>query len=247
MIFMDAAVLCGGFAKRLWPLTKDRPKPLLPVSGKPILEYILERVEKLDCIDKIYISVNKRFEGQFKDFIRHRKTNRITELVVEPAGQEEEKLGSIGALKFLMENKKIDKDLIVIAGDNLFNFDLTEAAGFFRKIRKPVVVLYDCKSKEKVKRKFGVAVLDGSSRVTGFQEKPESPKSALISTGIYIFPKDVLKLMFEYLEERNNPDAPGFFIQWLHRKIPVYGFIMKGNWFDIGSLEDYKAANKFIF
>lgn len=242
---MEAIVLCGGFAKRLWPLTKNIAKPLLPINGKPILEYVLKHLERLKCIEKIHISVNKKFEKQFERFLEKRGCKKLVEIITEPSRKEEEKLGSIGALRFLMEKKSIGEEVIIVAGDNLFDSELDEAVEFFHKVKRPVIVLYDYKDKKRVRKRFGVAVLDEKSRIIAFEEKPDSPKSTLISTGLYLLPKNVLKFVLEYLKGENNPDAPGFFFQWLHKKMEIYGFVLKGNWFDIGSPEDYKRADKF--
>lgn len=242
---MQAVVLAGGFAKRLWPLTLDKPKPLLSVAGKPIIEYILEKLDGIEEIDKVYISVNKKFEPYFKEWLQNADFAKPLEIVTEPTTTEEEKLGAVGALGFLLRKKDITDDLVVVAGDNLFDFDMKKfiqghESGF------PVVAVYDMEKKEKISKKYGVVVLDEKNIIKEFQEKPAQPASTLVSTGCYFFPKRAVEMIYEYLSSGNNADAPGFFISWLAKQMAVQGFVFNGNskWFDIGNLESYKEANK---
>jgi len=244
-IKMKAIVLAGGFARRLWPLTKDKPKPLLCVAGKPIIEYTLEQLGKVEEIDKIFISVNRKFEPCFREWSLGIHTGKDMEIVAEPTTCEEEKLGAIGALAFIMRERGIDDDLIVVAGDNIFSFDITK----FLECSQggcPVVALYDMQDKEMVKGKYGVVVLDGNNAIKELQEKPQEPVSAIVSTCCYFFPRNAVRMINDYLKEGNSPDAPGFFISWLAKQMTVQGFVFDGEckWFDIGSHESYAEANK---
>jgi glucose-1-phosphate thymidylyltransferase len=244
-MIMQAVVLAGGFAKRLWPLTRDMPKPLLSIAGKPIIEHILEKLGDVEEIDKIYISVNEKFEPHFKEWLLGADFPKQLEIVTEPTKREEEKLGAVGALGFLIREKGISDDLLVIAGDNLFDFDMRKfieghESGF------PKVAVYDMEEPEKIKKKYGVVVLDEKSVIKEFQEKPENPPSTLVSTGCYFFPRSAVEMIYEYLKGKNNADAPGFFISWLSKQVAVQGFVFDGDsrWFDIGSIESYKEADK---
>lgn len=239
---MKCVLLCGGFAKRMVSIAQDRPKALLPVAGKPIIQHILEKIEPLD-LERIFILTNKKFELQFRKFLSRYKLSKEVVLVVEPTLSEGEKLGSIGALRFLIEHEKVNDDLFSISGDNLFEFSLERFMNFYKARRETVVGLYDVKRKEEAK-KLGIVEIDEKGRVIGFEEKPEKPKSTLASTGIYIYPKDVLPLILEYLAQGNNPDAPGYFLTWLYKRQHVYGFVFKEQWFDIGSPETYREAER---
>ena len=241
---MKAVILAGGFAKRMWPLTENQAKALLPVAGKPIINYILDKLEETEDIRDIFISTNKKFEKDFREWVSGTKTEKSINLVIENHMSEDKKMGAIGGLKFLKDTQKIDDDLLVIAGDNLFEFDLKNFVGYCDGCRDPVVAFYDIGDIEKVRNKFGVAILDANNNVQDFQEKPSDPKSSLISTCIYLIPKEDLNLIDEYLEDNNNPDAPGFFIQWLNNRKSIRGFVFSEKWFDIGSFELYDAANR---
>jgi len=241
---MKAIVLAGGFAKRLWPLTLDKAKPLLEVGGKPIINYIIEKLEGMDEIDKIFISTNAKFELGFKQWLKKYEFKKI-KIVVEETRSEEEKLGAIAGINFVLEREKIDDDCIIIAGDNLFGFILDDFLGFYKEKKSPVVAFFDVKDFEKAKL-YGIAELDENNKIKGFLEKPEKPPSTLASTCCYIFPKDTVRLFPEYLKEGGSKDAPGFFLQWLIRKEEIFAYVFSNYWFDIGSFESLEEARKFM-
>jgi glucose-1-phosphate thymidylyltransferase len=240
---MHAVILAGGFAKRMWPLTREVPKPLLQVAGRPVIEYILEKLAGIDSVERIFITVNSRFAPLFDEWLANSGFAARASIVTEPAKAEEHKLGAIGALGHLLRNENISGDLMVIAGDNLFDFDV----GKFIETAEdsPQVALFDM-DKEKIGGKYGVVVLDENKVIRAFHEKPQEPPSTLISTGCYFFPKSVTGMIHRYLAEGNNADAPGFFISWLARQMAVQGFVFDGDsrWFDIGSIESYREARK---
>jgi len=240
---MKTVLLAGGYAKRLWPLTKDRPKSLLPVAGKPIIEYIIDEIEKIEELKETYISTNLKFETNFKEWLNNYRSRKEIKLVIEETKSEKDKLGSIGALNFLIDRLGLSDDLLIIGGDNLFDFDLRDLIDFYRAKKNSVVLLYDMKEKERVKGKYGVLEINSDFKIINSEEKPETPKSTLISTACYIFSKEDLALLDDYLASGNNPDAIGFFLSWLCKKSDLYGLIHKGLWFDIGSFDDYARAN----
>lgn len=190
---MDALVLCGGFATRLEPITFFIPKPLLPVGGRPIIDYIVDDMVDIG-VDSLIFSTNRKFADQFEYWINHRKAAKLEggsiKLVVEPSVHNGEKFGAIKGINYTIDKAGINNDLLVVAGDNFYTFSLAELVSHFNKYRVPTVALYDVKSLEEAK-KLGVVSVQGD-KVVSFEEKPEKPKSTLISTGIYIFPKEML-------------------------------------------------------
>ncbi len=238
---MKAVILAGGFAKRLWPLTLRKPKPLLPVGGKPIIDYIMEEIERVPSVNEVYVSTNQAFEDDFKDWLADRDFNKPVEIVVEESRKEERKFGSIGALSQLFGWKGVD-DYLVVAGDSLSSLDVYSFVKAFTGDTQ--VALYDLGDPKIAKKRYGVALLDKNGYVKEFQEKSDEPKSSLASTACYIFPKEVIPLFKEYLDNKNNPDAPGYLLQWLVEKRPVKGFVFDGYWYDIGSPEMFIEANR---
>jgi len=242
---MKTIILAGGYAKRLWPLTKNTPKQLLSIGGRLMIEYIMEKIENQEEIDKIMISTNKKFKDNFKKWLSGYKSSKDIELIIEPTLSEENKLGSVGALGYLIEKKNISEELMIIGGDNLFEFDLKDLIDYYREKDGDIVALYDLKSIQKA-RNYGVAIVDENNQIIDFVEKPKNPPSTLVSTACYILSPEGVRSVLTYLDKGENPDAVGFFVKWLINRERVFGFVFSGRWFDVGSLESLKEAD-FIY
>jgi len=242
---MKAVILAGGYARRMWPLTKNKPKPLLPVAGRPMLDYLMASLESISTLEEIYISTNMKFKGQFKKYLDGVHTEKKLRLFVENTRSEEEKLGSVGALGYLIRENSLDDDLLVVGGDNIFSFKMTDFIEYFYSKKANTIALYDLGSKEKA-RLYGVVHIDKENRIIDFHEKPADPQSTLISTACYAFTRRGVQSLLRYLEEGNDPDKMGHFIEWLYKHDDVYGFVFTGVWFDIGSVESYEAANRYF-
>ncbi len=246
---MKAIILAGGFATRLFPLTKHIPKALLPVDGKPIIDFLLEKIQEEEEIDEIIISINARFKNHFlywKRCVSHNSPGTIS-IVTEPTTKEEEKLGAVGGLNYVIERKGLEgEELFVAAGDNLFEFRLADFVAFYREHgNNPVIAFCDLQSEDRVRGKYGVGILDENSKVVDFQEKSHRPKSTLASTCCYLYPAWTTRLIKEYLEDPGQDrDAPGYFMDWLRQKTEVYGFAFQEAWYDIGSFSTYDQVNE---
>ncbi|MDR5672109.1 NDP-sugar synthase [Halalkaliarchaeum sp. AArc-GB] len=236
---MKAIVLAGGYATRLWPITKNRPKMFLPVGENTVIDETFADLEVDDRIDEVYVSTNERFEEDFRTYLADAPYEKPI-LSVEDTENESEKFGVIGALAQLIRREGIDDDLLVVAGDNLISFDLAEFLDFYQRRETPALAAYDVGSRERAKS-YGLVELDGE-RVVDFQEKPDDPHSTLVSIACYAFPATSLSLFETYLEGGNNPDEPGWFIQWLQERKQVHAFTFDGAWFDIGTPESYLDA-----
>lgn len=234
---MRVIVLAGGYAKRLWPLTLERPKPLLPLGDGYILDYIISRIMKMNGLSEIVISTNKKFEVNFLEWTKERDYKNIV-IVPEPSTREEEKLGPINAIWNIA--KGVKEDYLIVAGDNLFSLNLNEMASFFYKVESPVVALFELSDLDLVKH-YACVVLNDDESIIEFEEKPRHPKSCLVSTCIYMLPWRSMLLMEAYLKE-NPPDPVGKFVEWLVNREKVYGFKFRGYWYDIGNHEVYKEA-----
>jgi glucose-1-phosphate thymidylyltransferase len=242
---MKALLLCGGFAKRLLPLTANTPKALLDVGGTPLLGHTLRKLENVAEIDEILISTNSRFESDFQRFVASYNGSKHIKLVVEPTLSEGEKLGSVGGIKYALDSEHIDDDVLIIAGDNLFDFDLSQIISYWNRVKSPVIGVYDIRNKEKAKL-LGVVQLRQDGCLMELKEKPKFPETTLISTAIYLLAKDNIALLNEYVAGGNPMDKSGHFISWLLTKIPVYGWTWPGSWFDIGDIESLEQARKWV-
>jgi glucose-1-phosphate thymidylyltransferase len=236
---MDAVVLAGGYATRLWPITRHRPKMFLPVGESTVVDRVFAELEDDDRIDDVYVSTNERFAGAFETYLAERGFEK-PRLSVEDTTEEDEKFGVVGALAQLVEREGVEDDLLVIAGDNVISFDVAEFIDFFTARDAPTLAAYDVGSRERASS-YGLVELDGD-RVVDFQEKPDDPASTLVSIACYAFPADAVSLMEEYLTAGNNPDEPGWFVQWLQARQPTYAYTFEGAWFDIGTPEAYLDA-----
>lgn len=245
---MKALLLGAGYALRLYPLTRDRPKPLLPVGGIPIIQRVLERVLAVPGLEVIYIVSNHRFVSNYYNWLAdYRSKNRPPipiDVYDDMTSSPDDRLGAIGDINFVIKNAKIKDDLLVVAGDNLIEFDLAPFVTFATK-RGSSVALKDIGASKLISQ-YSVVQLDQDNMIIDFEEKPPIPKGSLVSTGMYYFFADTLPMIQQYLELGYNPDAPGYYVQWLYKKIKLYGYIVEGIWFDIGDIDSYKEANDYF-
>ena len=236
---MKAVVLAGGYATRLWPITRHRPKMFLPLGETTIIDRLYDDLERDDRIGATYVSTNERFAPAFEEHLADGPWDK-PRLSVERTREEGEKFGVVGALEELIARESIDDDLLVLSGDNVIDFELGAFLDRFDRRYAPTIAVHDVGDRERA-ASYGVVELD-DDRVVAFREKPDEPEGTLVSTGCYAFPRDTLALIIEYLEAGNDPDEPGWFVSWLHSRVPTYAFAFEGDWFDVGTLESYLDA-----
>jgi glucose-1-phosphate thymidylyltransferase len=239
---VKAVVLAAGYATRLYPLTLDRPKALLPVGGKPMLEHLLERLEGVSGLDEIYVVTNSKFAEAFRDWAEGYRAADVR-ILDDGTSDEETRLGAIGDLDLTIRTAEIDDDVLVLAGDNLFSEPLAPFAEFAGTKAAPAIGVYDVGDLEAI-RKYNAIELDESDRITFFEEKPERPTSTLTGIALYFYPRSDLEVVGDYLAEGNNPDQPGRLVQWLYPRMPVYAWRVPGRWFDVGSKETLAEADR---
>jgi glucose-1-phosphate thymidylyltransferase len=241
---MKAIILAGGYATRLRPLTENLSKCLLPVGGRPMVDWILDRVRGVDEIDGVHVVTNSRFA---RDFEQWAATKEGVVVHDDGTSSNEDRLGAIGDVAFTLDAAGIaNEDVIVIAGDNLFEYDLQDYVDFWRgKGTASAVAIRDVGDLG-LASQYGVVALDEDDRVTEFVEKPADPVSTLCATATYIYHRAHVPLVERYLEEGNPPDQSGSFFEWLRAREPVYGFRFAGYWLDIGDKEQLLAADNML-
>jgi glucose-1-phosphate thymidylyltransferase len=245
---MELIILAAGFATRLYPLTLNRPKPLLEVAGKPIIEYVLDNVALIEGINRTYVVTNAKFADRFHRWAdRYREAHPGLDINVISDGSTDDsnKLGAIGDLYFVLTSKGIKDDIIVVAGDNLFSQSLEEFISFCRRMNAPVLAIYDVGDLTEVKN-YNSIDADEEGRITLFEEKPEHPRSTITGIALYYYPKSALPLIQQYITEGNNPDQPGRLVEWMYRRTPFYTWPVPGTWYDIGSKEMLEEAHRIF-
>ncbi len=246
---MNVLILAAGYATRLYPLTLTKAKPLLEVAGKPMLEWVIDNLAPVADIETIYIVTNNKFANDFQswaDGYRQRNPNRSFKIINDGSTDDSDKLGAIGDINFVLsrETAAANDDLIVVAGDNLFSEPLTEFVAHARN-SEATLATYDVGDLEAIK-KYSAITLDDEGVITSFEEKPQQPKSTLTGIALYYFSRATIPMFRTYIDEGNNPDQPGRFIQWLYTRKPVKTFQIQGTWFDIGSKETLQEANELF-
>jgi glucose-1-phosphate thymidylyltransferase len=229
---VKCVILAAGYATRLRPLTDDVPKHLLPVGGRPMLDWVLDAVREVGDVDEVHLVTNSRFAPVFEQWAG---TNSVA-VYDDGTASNDDRLGAVGDLRLAIEEAGIESDeLVVLAGDNLFDFSLPTFVEWWRAKPQPAsaVPLHDVGDLG-LARQYGIADTDAGDRIVRFVEKPSDPSSTLASTLIYLLPPEHVRLVATYLDEGLSPDNAGSFLGWLADREPVYGYRFAGTWYDIG-------------
>jgi glucose-1-phosphate thymidylyltransferase len=245
---MKLIVLAAGYATRLYPLTLDRPKPLLEVAGRAIIEHVLNNLLPVRGIERVYVVTNAKFVDHFRQWANgYAAAKAACDLTVVNDGTTDDsnKLGAIGDLDLVLRRERVEGDIIVVAGDNLFSHSLEGFGEYCRRRNAPVVAVYDVGDIEEVK-KYNSIETDADGRITFFEEKPAHPKSSSAAVALYYYPEHSLPIVRRYVEEGNNPDQPGRLVEWMYRRAPFYTWRVPGVWYDIGTREALEEANRIF-
>lgn len=242
---MKAIILAAGYATRLYPLTKNKAKPLLEVAGKTILDHIMEKVEEVSIINEVFIVTNEKFSFSFSEWRRAYRGNKKITVVNDQTTTNDNRLGAIADIQYVIETQQVEEEIMVLAGDNLFDFSLVDFVSFYRAVESDSISVHELDNFEEL-RTTGVAEVDQNHLVVSFEEKPSEPKSNLAVPPIYLYERETLPLIKQYLDEANNPDAPGYFLPWLIQRKSVYAYKFEGLRYDIGTIESYQKVKKLF-
>jgi glucose-1-phosphate thymidylyltransferase len=216
----------------------------LEVGGKKMIDRILEKCAAEEILSGIYVVTNGKFFENFKTWAAASRYKDKISVINDNTFTNETRLGAIKDIELAIDRGGIDDDLLIVAGDNLFEFDLKKFIDFGKRNADGILVaLYDIKEIEAAKR-YGVVSIDKSGVVTDFVEKPPEPKSTLVSTGVYFLPKEKVKSIKKYVSSPGNrSDQPGYYISWMVKFDKVYGLAFREDWYDIGDIESYRKAD----
>lgn len=232
---MTCIILAAGYATRMYPLTLNFPKPLLEVGGKKIIDWLLDDIKSAGVERTIVIS-NHKFFNQFKEWA-DTKTN--VAVLDDGSTDNDNRLGAVKDIDFAIDKENINDDLIILAGDNVLDFSFKGFIDYAKEKNTTCIMRHEQKDISKL-RKTGVITIDNDDRVTSMEEKPEMPKSNWAVPPFYYYTKEDAKLLRKGINDGCGTDAPGSFISWLVKKRPVHAYLMKGNRYDVGSIEGYE-------
>jgi glucose-1-phosphate thymidylyltransferase len=238
---VTAIILAAGYATRLYPLTQTKAKPLLPVGGRPMIDYIVDHLRVVPQLERIVVVSNDKFYQAFEEW---RKTHPGVPIKIVNDGSTNEniRLGAIRDTQFAVEQSGASGDVLVIGGDNLFDCDFKQFLGSaVRRAPAISVGLYDINDIAAASR-FGIVELGKDGDIMSFEEKPDKPRSTLVATCIYYFPREKVGLFDKYLADGEHTDAIGHYIRWLCENDQVFGEVLGGKWVDIGDLETYNRV-----
>jgi glucose-1-phosphate thymidylyltransferase len=215
------------------------------VGSRTILDRILEKVERVEGLDEVLLVSNARFERSFADFAASRSSLLPLRVLSDGTESNETRLGALADLALAIERGPVRDDALVLAGDNLFDFELSDFARFFRDKGADCVTAHRLDDLEALRR-TGVAELAEDGRLLSFREKPEEPRGRYAVPPFYLYRRETLGLLGEYLAAGADPDAPGNFIPWLLERKPVYAYRFAGRRYDIGSRESLAEARRIF-
>jgi glucose-1-phosphate thymidylyltransferase len=206
-----------------------------------MVDWILDRIAETSA-DEVHLVTNARFAADFERW-GEGKDVRVHN---DGTTSNDDRLGAVGDLRLVLERARIDDDLLVIAGDNLFDFSLRDYESYWRgHAGASCVAVHDVRDRELAKQ-YGIVAVDDEDRIVAFVEKPDDPPSTLAATATYVFAADHVRLVNTYLDEDNPPDQPGNFVAWLQPQVPVYAYRFEGGWFDIGDHAQLLEADNLM-
>jgi len=239
---MQAIILAGGYGTRLYPLTINAPKPMISVGNRPMIEYLIDKLDGLGCVSEIFIVTNGKFAHVFDTWKAVKWRNDI-KIVNDMTLSNEDRLWSLGDIQFVIENYQITEDVLILGGDNFFEDDLSEILSVFQR-KWDVIALYDVENLELVKQ-LSTLTMSNEDRILDFIEKPEHPVSSLCATLIYIFKNQTLPQIWEVIRLW-KADRAWDLISHLCKIQDIYGQTLTGKWFDIGSMEQLQKAEEWL-
>jgi glucose-1-phosphate thymidylyltransferase len=243
-----AIILAAGYATRLYPLTLNQPKVLLKIGKGTIIDHIVDEIDTIGDITHTVVISNDKFYDNFSMWKAERAAHKgksNSELVIlnDGTNTEETRLGAIGDIVFAINTLNIHDDIMVIAGDNFFTYDLASVYDFYMREKTDIVLVKKFADKSALKS-MGVAIVAQDGQVLEFEEKPQNPGSDLGVFATYIYRKDTLPLFHQYVADGNPKDAPGNFPAWLCKRRRILAYAFDGECYDVGTPQAYKELSE---
>ena len=238
---MKCLILAAGYATRLYPLTENFPKPLLEVGGKTILDWLVDDIDTAGLVDEYVVISNHKYAHHFDKWAAT-KAMKVT-VVDDGTSSNETRLGAVKDIQFAMDQLDLDDDMLVIAGDNVLDFSLTQFVRYAKEKGTSCIMSY-YEPEEKKLVKCGVVEINSDDRILSMEEKPACPKSHWCCPPFYYYTREDAKLVEKGIASGCGIDAPGSYIAWLCTQTTVYAMEMPGKRFDVGNLESYNKIRQ---
>ena len=236
---MKCLILAAGYATRLYPLTENFPKPLLTVGGKTILDWLVDDIDTSNIVDEYIVISNHKFANHFENWAKTKKQKII--VVDDGTATNETRLGAVKDIQFAIDKLNIDDDTLVIAGDNVLDFSLTEFIKYANKKQTSCIMRY-YEPNDKKLVKCGVVTVDENDKILDMVEKPSNPATHWCCPPFYYYTKADARLVQKGIDSGCGTDAPGSYIAWLCTQTTVHAMEMPGKRYDIGNLESYEKV-----
>ena len=238
---MKCLILAAGYATRLYPLTENFPKPLLEVKGKTILDWLVDDIDSSSLVDEYVVISNHKYAHHFEAWAKT-KTQKIT-VVDDGTSSNETRLGAVKDIQYACDKLSLDDEMLVIAGDNVLDFSLTEFIEYAKRKNASCIMRY-YESDEKRLLKSGVVTVDENDKILKMTEKSPTPETNWCCPPFYYYTREDARLVEKGIESGCGTDAPGSYIAWLCTVTPVYAMEMPSKRYDIGNLESYEKVRK---
>jgi glucose-1-phosphate thymidylyltransferase len=247
---MIAIVLCAGYATRMYPLTRDLPKPLLAVGGRAVLDYLMDQLIDLPDLADIHIVTNDRFYAAFKTWRAQWATaiaasNKTLTLHNDRSTHNHNRLGACRDLDLVFDRIPPSNGYLVSAGDNIYRFDIKPLWEKFRQKRAHHIVALSENDPDKL-RKTGVPMFNQRNRIIDIFEKPSKPPAAWACPPLYFLMPTARQLLKQFLATGSDIDAPGHFMRYICHREPLWGFKLEAKRFDIGDMRSYRRADRLL-
>ena len=238
---MIHVVLAAGYATRLYPLCEHFPKPLLPVGGKPILDWLLADIDAMPDITAHVVISNHRFLAHFEAWRAQQHTRSPILLLDDGSTENQNRLGAVCDLRFAVQTLGLDDDLLVVAGDNVVDFSFHPFTAFFRQKRASCVMCHPEPDPAR-QRRTAIVTVDAENRVLTMAEKPQEPLGDLAVPPFYLYTREDARRLGEAIADGCATDAPGSLAAWLAARSALYAWPMPGRRYDIGDMASYQRA-----
>ncbi len=232
---MKAIIMAGGFGTRLRPLTINIPKPMAPICNVPMMEHVVKLLVRhgiTEITSLLYFQPDK-----IKDYFKDGSSLGVEMKYALP----DEDYGTAGAVRYALSDP--NEPVLVISGDLVTDFDLTEAMDWHQKNKSETTILLTRMDNPLA---YGIVITDKKGKIVRFLEKPSWGEafSDTINTGIYILEPSSINLI---PKETNFDFSQDLFPIMLEKNMGLFGKIMDGYWKDVGNIDEYHRVHVDFF